>query len=155
MAGTSIVDVTDLFMTLQQDYRLISLYTTSGSAALTDYLEAWLLFSIQEFTPVCNQSLTYTSGSVQEFTETLNTENQLILAQIMIKYWLKKTVQDTLQMNNSLQDHDYKSFSQAQNLKAKQDFYNVVVEQVGQTLNEYAYRNNNWVDWLNQEFYVP
>jgi len=150
--GTSIVEVTDLFMTLQQDYKLVNLYMTSGSQVLTDYLEAWLLFSIQEFTPVCNQSLIYTSGSVQEFTETLNQENKMILSQIMIKYWMKKNIQDLLKMDNSLQDHDFKSFSQAQNLKAKQDFYNSYKEEVSQILNEYAYRGNTWSEWFTQIF---
>ena len=150
--GTSIVEVTDLFMTLQQDYKLVNLYMTSGSQVLTDYLEAWLLFSIQEFTPVCNQSLIYTSGSVQEFTETLNQENKLILAQIMIKYWMMKNIQDVLQLNNNITDHDFKMFSQAQNLKAKQDFYMQKKEEISQLLNEYAYRGNDWSEWFTQIF---
>jgi hypothetical protein len=70
----------------------------------------------------------------------------------MSKYWLAKTVQDILQMNNSLQDRDFKTFSQAQNLQAKQKLYNLKREEISQRLSEYGYKNNVWQDWRNQNF---
>jgi len=151
MAGTSIVEIIDLFSALQADYRLISLYDTSGSVAFTTYQEPWLLHSIDEFAPICNQSLAY-STTTQEFTETLNQENKDILADLMIKYWLEKLIQDVLQMNNNITDHDFKMFSQAQNLKAKQDWYNSKKEDLDQRLSKYAYRHFDWTDWFNQIF---
>jgi hypothetical protein len=147
-------DVFDLFLTVINDYRLDSINNTSGSITLGLYLEPWLLNSIMEF-DVCDQDLTYTaSGSSIEgyFLVDLTTENKLVLSQIMVKYWLQKTINDILQMNNHIQDHDFKTFSAAQNLKAKQDLYKIKCEEIDQRLTRYEYKRNEWSNWKNQNF---
>jgi hypothetical protein len=152
--GTTCTEIYDLFLSSIEDYRLDAIFTSSGSFTFGLYLEPWLLNSIVDF-DIANQDLTYTvSGSATEgtFTATLNLENQIILSLIMSKYWLAKTVQNILQMNNSLQDRDFKTFSQAQNLKAKQDLYNSKREEVSQRLAEYGYKYNVWADWKIQNF---
>ena len=154
--GTSLSEVVDLFMTRVNDYRLNTVYQTSGSFIFTQYVEPWVLDSIGDF-EVCTQSLAYTptSGSVEGyFTEDLTTEHKSILSRLMLKYWMNKTVQDVLQMNNAITDHDYKTFSQAQNLKAKQDYYNSLKEELSQVLVDYAYKNNSWSEWRSQTFYT-
>lgn len=143
--ATDATEVFDLFMTLVSDYRLDTIYQTSGSPGLNTYLEGWLLQSITEFS-ICTQSLVY-DKTTQTFSETLTQENINILSQIMVKYWLQKTVQDVLQMNNNINDHDFKQFSQAANLKEKRDYYNMKREEVSQILQDYGYKNNNWSNW--------
>lgn len=152
--GTLSSEVNDLFMTLIRDYRLDAIYNTSGSFVFNTYLEPWLLFSIRDFN-CCDQSLAYTiSGSATEgyFTETLNTENKLMLARLMMKFWMEKTVQDVLQMQNFVTDRDFKTYSAAQNLKSKQDYLNSLKEELSQDLVDYAYQRNNWTNWKNQLF---
>jgi len=147
--GTHASDVFDLFMILQTDYKLLALYQNSGTAGLNNYLEAWLLLSINEFDSICTQSLVYDTET-QTFSETLTNENKMMLCQIMVKYWLLKNVQDILQMNLNIQDHDFKTFSQSENLSAKQKMYAAKREEVSQLLNDYAYKHNNWVNWESQ-----
>ena len=151
--ATSATEVFDLFLSLVSDWKLDSLYVTSGSAAFGTYVEPWLLFSISEFEDICDQSLAYdsTSGS-QMFTEILTQRNINVLSQIMVKFWLQKTVQDILQMNLAIVDHDFKRFSEAQNLREKRELYNVKREEVSQMLNDYAYRKNNFANWKLQIF---
>jgi hypothetical protein len=150
--ATTLSEVVDLFLTRVNDYRLTAIYTTSGSFTLSTYVEPWLLDSIVEFS-VCNQSLNYvsSSGSTVEgyFTEDLSLKNKIILSQIMVKYWLQKLVQDVLQMNNNVQDHDFKTFAQSSNLKAKQDYLNSKKEEISQILVDYGYDNNDWDNWKN------
>lgn len=148
---TDISEVNDLFLTLIDDYRLNLLYQTSGSASLGNYLEPWLLYSVNEFEPVCNQELTY-DQTYQRFSETLTQENKLVLAQIMSKYWALKLVQDVIQIQNNIQDHDFKTYSQAQNLKEKRDFLNNKKEEISQLLIDYSYKYNKWSDWNSQLF---
>lgn len=151
--ATSATEVFDLFLALINDWKLDSLYVTSGSAALGVYVEPWLLFSISEFEDICDQSLTYdsTSGS-QMFTETLNQRNINVLAQIMVRYWMTKVTQDLLAMSNLIQDHDFSTFSAAQNLREKREYLNSVKETTSQMLNEYAFSRNSWSQWKNQIF---
>lgn len=148
--STSLEDIVDRFMMLQNDYQLLTLYKTSIEDFNT-YLEGWLIFAADEFAEFCTQDLTY-STTTQTFTETLTQENINILAQLMVKYWLQKQIQNVLQMNNLIQDHDFKTFSQSSNLKAKQDYYAMKVEELSQMLVSYAYRHNNWSDWNSQDF---
>lgn len=155
MAGTTASEIDDLFMTRISDYRLDAIYTTSGSAAFTTYLEPWLMDAVVEFTPVCDQDLDYTqsgSGTEGGFTESLSLENKIILSKLMLLSWLGKTIKDIIQMQVFLQDHDYKTHSAAQNLTAKQQLYNTTREEIYQMLNDYAYRKNDWSNWNLQNF---
>jgi hypothetical protein len=152
--ATYLLEICDLFLSRVNDFRLNTIFTTSGSLALNTYLEPYLLDSIVEF-DVCNQSLAYTTtGSATDgfFATDLNLKNKIILSQIMVKYWLEQVVANVLNMNLTLQDHDYKRFAESQNLKAKQDFLNQKREQVSQLLVDYGYSNNDWTDWRNQNF---
>ena len=151
MAGTSIAEINDIFLMLINDYRLTLLYQSSGSQNFNTYLEPWLLLSIDDFSDICNQELTYDTIS-QSFSQTLNSRNKNILSQLMVKYWLQKEVNDVLQMNNLIQDHDFKTFSAAQNLTAKQNFYGMKKEELSQLLQDYAYKNNGWTSWNAQNF---
>lgn len=142
MSGTPFTSVYDLFMQLQNDYRLVALYQASETN-FNIYLESWLLFAINKFS-VCNQSLAFSS---QTFTETLTQENILMLAQLMVEFWLLKEINDITQMNLHVQDNDFKTFAESQNLKEKRDLLNVTRENLSQLLIDYSYKNNDWANW--------
>lgn len=144
-------DIVDLFMSNQQDYRLLSLYSTSGSAAFGTYVEPWLLSSVTKFKPIANQVLNY-NASNQSFDIELNDENKLLLAQIMVEFWLQKLVFDVTAMKNFIVDHDFSRHSEAANFKEKKDALNMKKEEISQLLNDYAYKNNGWKNWYNQNF---
>ena len=65
---------------------------------------------------------------------------------------MKKNVNDITQMNLHVGDRDFKVASEAQNLKAKQDYLTRITEECSQVLQDYAYNRVNWNSWLNQEF---
>jgi hypothetical protein len=148
--GTGITEINDLFMLMQRDYRLLAIYKESA-AGFNTYLEGWLLFSIDEFQDICDQDLTYDT-TTQSFSQTLSRRNKLVLAQIMTKYWLTQEVQDVLQMNVNLQDHDFKHYAESQNLKEKKDMLITKKEEISQLLIDYSYRNINWDAWETQVF---
>jgi hypothetical protein len=152
---TPISDITDLFMARIQDYKLDNIFSTSGSLTLASYSEPWLLDSIGEFEDFCDQSLTYiVCGSATEgyFEQDLNMKNKLILSKFMVKYWLQKEINNSLQMSLHITDRDFKTFSAAQNLKAKQDYLCGLKEELSQDIIDYAYKRNNWDNWANQNF---
>ena len=155
--GTTLSEVSDLFLSAISDYKLDTIYTASGSLVLNQYIEPWLLKAISSFSTTCNQSLVYSvvSGSSDgEFVEALTMENKIILSQFMELYWLQKGIQDIRAMNNFIQDRDFKSFSPAQNIKARMDNYNSKREELSQRLVDYEIAHNiNWSEWRNQIFY--
>ena len=150
--GTSFSEIFDSFLLLVNDYKLINLYESS-EVDFETYLSGWILYAIQDFS-VCDQSLAYTLSS-KSFTETLTIENQLLLARMMVKYWLSKEVQDVTQMSIHLQDKDFKTFSEAANLTAKSNHLNAVKEDISQALVDYGLRKTDWASWLTGTFYTP
>lgn len=147
-------DIVDLFLPNINDYRLSAINDASGSMVLNLYVEPWILNAIEDF-DICDQDLTYTPSTETTegyFNEDLTMENKIMLSQIMVLYWLQKTVADVLQMSNLITDHDFKTFSAAQNMKAKQDYLNLKREEISQRLILYSYKKNNWTNWKNMDF---
>jgi len=143
---TNFTDVFDLFMMLQTDYRLITLYNSSVPNFNT-YLTGFLVLAVDEF-KVCDQDLSYTL-STKLFTETLSQKNITILAQLVKKNWLEKSINNISQMEGKIQDSDFKFYSEANNYKERKDGLILELEKVSQKLVEYGYNNqSNW-DILN------
>jgi len=147
--ATSLSDVFDLFMMTVTDYRLLDLFNTSEDD-FENYLQAWLIFAINDFY-VCDQSLIFDEDT-KVFTETLTQPNKVILATLMMRYWLQKLVNDVTQIQLHITDKDFKLASEAQNLREKVAALNIAKEQCSQLLNDYSYRRVDWDEWNNQEF---
>lgn len=147
---THISEIVDIFMMLTVDYKLRKLFSMSEEV-LNNYVEAWLILAIVDFNSVRADNLIYDKDT-QTFSTTLNSEDIKILARLMVRYWLEKEVNDVLAFENTLQDHDFKTYSQAQNLDSKRNLLNLQIEETDKVLSLYTYRNNNWSSWLNQSF---
>lgn len=154
--GTTSTEIFDLFLANIKDYSIDAIYTSSGSSTLNSYLEPWLLFSIVEFQDVCDQSLSYTETSISVgegyFEQTLSLKNRAILSLLITKYWLKREIQNILQMRNHITDHDFKTFSSANNLHAKRVYYQSVNKELDGILGRYGYEANDWTGWKSQNF---
>lgn len=148
--ATELREIYDLALQQITDYRLIDLFNTSQDDFET-YMQAFLEFAIVEFSGVCSQSLSY-SDSTKVFGVTLTTENKVMLATLIVKYWLKKTVNDITQMNLHVTDRDFRIASEAQNLREKVAYLNVVKEECSQALQSYAYKNVDWTSWIAQDY---
>lgn len=146
---TPLSDVYDLFMQIVTDYRLIDLYSSSEED-FEVYLQAWLNFAINDFYS-CDQDLTY-DESTNCFDESLSSQNKVVLAHLMAKWWLQKVVSDVTQMNLHITDRDFKMASEAQNLREKASYLNSMKETCSQLLNDYYYQRVDWDSWLNQDF---
>jgi hypothetical protein len=147
--GTTLSEVYDFFMMTVTDYRLIDLFNTSVPD-FENYLQAWLEYSIVDFS-VCDQDLDF-DDTTKEFPVVLTRDNKVVLATLMMKYWLQKAVNDVTQFNLHITDRDFKVASEAQNLREKSNHLNMIKEQCSQLLQDYAYNRNSWVDWYAQDF---
>jgi len=149
MANTELAEVYDFFMMTVTDYRLTDLFNTS-LPDFENYLQAWLEYAIAEFS-ICDQDLEF-DNDTKIFPVELSRRNKVILATLMMKYWLQKSVNDITQFNLHVTDRDFKVASEAQNLREKSNYLNIVKEQCSQMLIDYGYTNNEWVEWFAQDF---
>lgn len=156
--GTTADEIVDLFMmSIEKDSTLNTIYTTSGSAALTNYAEAWLLKSIDAFGRVCMEDLTYTTGSgssVGYFNADLTSRSKNILSTVMIKFWLQQHVNNANAFGRYFKDREF-SMS-APMLPSLREYLVVTIEDIDRLLAEYSWdKNANWANWNNQIFYEP
>lgn len=149
MANTELAEVYDFFMMTVTDYRLTDLFNTS-LPDFENYLQAWLEYAIAEFS-ICDQDLEF-DDTTKEFPVELSRRNKVILATLMMKYWLQKSVNDITQFNLHVTDRDFRVASEAQNLREKSNYLNIVKEQCSQMLIDYGYTNNEWTEWFAQDF---
>ena len=80
--------------------------------------------------------------------KTLTDKNIVALARIMKKYWLQKEIDDITQMNLRIQDHDFKNFSEAQNMQQKRERFILEREAISQMLVDYAIQTNDWLLYI-------
>jgi hypothetical protein len=154
MAGTPYSTVFDFFMIQINDYNLITLYkqdVLNDTTELNTYLMGFMLLSIPEF-DICSQDLSLRNDTTMIFDETLTDSNIQVLSKLMVKYWLGKEVRDLLSMRLHVQDVDFKTFAEANNLNAKQSALTMFKEECSQTLIDYGYKNNSWADWYAGSF---
>ncbi len=149
-------EIVDRFlMIVEKDSTLNTIYNTSGSTILTNYVEAWLLKAIDDFARVSTEDLTYTQGSgsaVGFFTATLTERAKNILSTIVQKYWLQQHVNNANAFGRFFRDKEFSMT--APMLPALREYLIVVTESVDKLLSDYAWDNGvNWDNWFNQNYY--
>ena len=153
--GTPFTDIYDLVLEQIDDYRLVALYNQdvlNDTTNLDTYLHGFMLLAIPEFSE-CSQDLSLRDDvTTFSFTETLTDINKKILSKLMVKEWLSKEVKNILDMKAKIQDVDYKTYSEAQNITARQTMLTMFKEECSQLLIDYGYKNNLWSQWYSGNF---
>lgn len=150
---TDYTDIFDLFMMNIKDWKLESLFNTSPDD-FENVLQGYMVVSLPKFTN-CNQSLAR-NDSTKQFTETLSEQNKNIIASLMVEKWLEREVQDIRQMALHVQDRDFKSYAEANNLKEKSAHWSKILELNSQALVDYSLNDRElWANWISGNFYNP
>jgi len=147
---TAYSSIYDLFLQQIKDWKLDALYSADPTE-FEIYLEGFLILVLPAFAEHCDQDLSR-DDDARLFTEDLTDENKSILAMMMTEQWLMKEVQDIRQMNLHIVDKDFKTFSEAQNLREKSNYLITIRERISQTINEYSWYNNDWTAWISGDF---
>jgi len=140
--STPYSDVFNLFLTSIQDYRINKLYSQSVEQ-MENYLIPFLIKAITNFRK-CKTDLEDRDDVNKIFNQTLSTDEKVILSNLMIVEWLTKEVNDILSLRNFLQDTDFKTYSQANNLKEKRELLTTMKEIVDKQIVQYSYNNFDW-----------
>lgn len=140
--ATPYSEVFDLFLASIQDYRINRLYEKSVED-MENYLMPFLIKAITNFRK-CKTDLEDRDDTNKVFNQTLSTDEKVILSNLMMVEWLTKEVNDILQMRLYLQDTDFKTYSQANNLKEKRELLTTMKEMVDKQIVQYSYNNFDW-----------
>jgi hypothetical protein len=140
--GTPYNEVFNLFLTSIQDYRINKLYSQSVEQ-MENYLMPFLIKAITNFRK-CKTDLEDRDDVNKVFNQTLSTDEKVILSNLMIVEWLTKEVNDILSLKLFLQDTDFKTYSQSQNLKEKRELLTTMKDMVDKQITQYSYNNFDW-----------
>ena len=140
--ATPYSEVFDLFLASIQDYRINRLYEQSVED-MENYLIPFLIKAITNFRK-CKTDLEDRDDENRIFNQTLSTDEKVILSNLMIVEWLTKEVNDILSLRNFLQDTDFKTYSQANNLKEKRELLTTMKDMVDKQITQYSYNNFDW-----------
>lgn len=167
--ATSFGDIFDLFLTRIQDYRIARIYAeakaqASASAgdpnseaaqAVNARLVPYLLFAVNKFAPYCDVDIVSSLNTEgHQFDITLPFAVKMVLAQLMVEYWMENVVQNILQMDGKLNDTDFRTYAEANNLRAKQDYLATVRENNSQLLVDYQLNHKiDWRRWAEGKYY--
>lgn len=151
--GTTFEAVYDRAVTLWTDYRLDNLYT-NNQEAFKKLLKGFLLNSIDEFTE-CLTDLTWNSetftiehedgttetSTVYSFDNDLSSKEIRILALGMCIAWYEHDARDVTQFRLHMNVREYKSYSENQNVKQRQEVIDKMREEHDRNINEYLTAN--------------
>jgi hypothetical protein len=123
-----------------------------SQANLKTYLKGFLKKAIPKFIHCQKDLENNVNFSTDTFTITLTLTEQVILSNLMGIEWFTKEVQDVTQFNGHLSDTDFKKFSEANNLKEKNNYLIVTREVVNQDMTNYEIKSIPWSEWAGGNY---
>lgn len=140
--GTLFEKVYDRALIIIEDYRLDALARNDYEAFLL-HLQGILERSIPYFTP-CNTDLSYSefldptdNKEKMAFNNVLSEQEINILSSIMVYNWFSRKINDVTQFQGHLNNKEFKSHSEAQNLKEKSEYLDRLREKYSQDITDY------------------
>lgn len=148
---TSFDEIHNLALVVIRDYKIDKLYNISVDN-FKSFMDGFLLRSIPMFTN-CQKDLNNYNLSLRQFNFTLNLTEQVILSNCEVVTWMDSKILDVTQIQNQLNDTDFRMYSQSQNLKAKMDAREILFERLSQSLVDYGLKNIPWDSWAGGNFF--
>lgn len=132
--ATTFDTVIDMALLSVKDYKLDQLADTSYSDFQT-ITEGFLLRGLPTFN-TCRQSLAYDINT-RSFVSDLTDLEISILADLWVEEWMRQQVQNISQFQLKMTTTDFKHYSEAENLKQKQETLDRIREKVKQKMSDY------------------
>jgi len=134
------------------DWKLDNFYTADPTG-FDEYLQGFLVLGIPTFETFCDQSLDR-NDTTALFTEDLTDDNVNILSLTMLVAWMQKEKNDIRQMSLHISDKDFKTYSEANNLRAKNENYIIAKEELSQLIIDYTWQRADFTSWVSGDFGV-
>lgn len=145
MANTTFEEIYRLFLNQIQDYRIKKLFVEDINSA-EDMLETYLIKSIPDFTN-CVKSITDANTTDKTFNVELDIEEKGILSDLMVIAWMNWSINNITQMELTLDDTDFKHYSEERNLSGKLNHRNMLREIADQKMINYGFKHTPFKEW--------
>ena len=144
--ATEYSDVYELFLGAIQDYKIDKLFAIDQDDAEA-YMKTFMIRAIPYFDN-CKKNLEDRNDATGKFNMTLATDELVILSNLMAVEWLRKETNDLRQMQLHLNDKDFRTYAEANNLKEKRETMNTIREDVERLMTKYSQKNIDWNNFM-------
>ncbi len=134
-----------IFLGTIQDYNIKKMFNEDIELA-DDLLETFLFRAISNFKN-CIKPIKDVNLEEKSFSVDLDIDEINILSDLMVLAWFDWNNNNVIQMNLSLNDNDFKHFSEEKNLKEKTMYADRLREKVNQSMVDYGLYRTPYKEW--------
>jgi len=138
-------DIFDLFLQSVQDYNIDNLIVSSTPLAET-FMTGFLVKAIPNFQG-CLKDLDDRNDSTKTFNITLDSNEKVILSNLMVVEWWQRQIHDIRQISLHINVAEAKHYAESQNLKEKVVAMLAVQDLVERQITKYQYGNLDLGQW--------
>lgn len=143
MANTNYFEIIELVLALTKSYEIDGIFDKYSEDGLLQLLLPYFKFASGELEISDSGINTSRDDELLEFNNKLSDGEQLIFCKYILIGYLTKDKNDILQMRLHLQDGDFKTYAEANNLNAKTNSLEILKEEVGWNVKKSEYKNTN------------
>lgn len=143
MGNTSYAEIVELVLSILKSFELDKIFDKYDEAGLITFFQPYFKFACGEL-EIHNSDINISRDDAsQSFTSALSDGSQLIFARLVTIGYLTRETYDILQMRLHLQDGDFKTYAEKNNLEAKQSALICLKEEAGWDIKKVGYNNMN------------
>lgn len=141
---TTYSDVYELVLSLISSYKIDDIYVKDGEDGIETFLMPYLKIASGELENSAGIDISDRDDSLRQFNFKLSDGKQLIIAKYIIIGYLSKETHNIMQMQLHLQDGDFKTYAEKNNLDGKLNALYLLKEEVGYDVKRSGYNGFTW-----------
>lgn len=142
--NTTYSDVYELVLALLSSYKIDDIYIKDGEDGIETFFMPYLRIASGELENKSGIDLSDRDDELRQFNSKLSDGRQLIIAKYIMIGCLSKETHDIMQMQLHLQDGDFKTYAEKNNLDGKLNALYMLKEEVGYDVKRSGYNGFNW-----------
>lgn len=142
--NTTYSDVYELVLALLSSYKIDDIYIKDGEDGIETFFMPYLRIASGELENKSGIDLSDRDDELRQFNSKLSDGRQLIIAKYIMIGYLSKETHDIMQMQLHLQDGDFKTYAEKNNLDGKLNALYMLKEEVGYDVKRSGYNGFNW-----------
>lgn len=144
MGNTPYSDIYELVLALLSSYKIDDIFIRESENGINTFFKPYLKIASGELENKAGIDLSDRDDDLQEFHTQLSDGKQLVIAKYIMIGYLSKETHDIMQMQLHLQDGDFKTYAEKNNLDGKLNALYMLKEDVGYDVKRSGYNEFEW-----------
>ena len=141
---TTYSDIYELVLSLISSYKIDDIYVKDGEGGIETFFMPYLKIASGELENSAGINISDRDDILRQFNDKLSDGRQLIIAKYIMIGYLSKETHDIMQMQLHLQDGDFKTYAEKNNLEGKLNALYMLKEEVGYDVKRSGYNGFKW-----------